>query len=51
VAIVPRDEIRDYGDEGGVTFDSLTSSVLEVDPTFIKTVQHSHARFGVFHAL
>src|SRR5580704_14935334 len=46
------------GDEGcddvgsaGSTFDRVTTAVLEVDPTFVETVEHPHPGSGVSHAL
>jgi hypothetical protein len=44
-------ESRDYGNGAGLTFDRLTTAVLELDPTFVKTVEHPHAGPGVFHTL
>jgi hypothetical protein len=45
------DKSRDHGDRVGSPLDRLTSVVLEVDPPFIETVEHSHAGFGIPHAL
>src|ERR1700730_1457803 len=45
------DESRDYGDSVGPTFDRFASALLELDPTFIETVEHPHAGFRVPHAL
>src|SRR5580692_5137470 len=44
-------ESRDYGNGAGLTFDRLTTAVLELDPTFVKTVEHPHAGSRVFHTL
>ena len=44
-------ETCNYGDGVGPTFDRLTSAVPEIDPTFIKTIEHPHAGFRVSHAL
>src|ERR1700730_4956752 len=45
------DESRDYGDSVRPTFGRLASAFLELDPTFIETVEHPHAGFRVPHAL
>jgi hypothetical protein len=45
------DKSHDHGDRIGSPLDRLASVVLEVDPPFIETVEHSHAGFWTPHAL
>jgi hypothetical protein len=47
----PGNESCDYGNGAGLTFDRLTTAVLELDPAFVKTVEHPHAGSRVFHTL
>jgi hypothetical protein len=45
------DQSCDHSIGSGATFERLTPAVLELDPTLIETVEHSHAGLWILHAL